>query len=794
MAYKDIPLELRQLNQWVVWRYEEREKSAKPTKVPYDAKTGRLAKSNDLATASDFDTAVHYSVDPENEMDGIGLILTANDPYSMIDFDDPGDDANILDKQRSALEHLDSYTEYSPSGKGLHTVVIGSVPNGRKRGNIEVYFTGRFMTFTGEVFRDLPVRERQQQLTELWESLANPKSKTTTVRAASNPDETNAINAGLDEEKLTDQQVIDFAGSYRNSTLFNDLYHEGMWQEYYPSQSEADFALFDIIAYFSQNGLQTQRIYLKSKLAQREKSRAQYRINYMLARAFDNMEVPTDIEKLRNEAILMTAKAKKETMKKEKEPSAAEVMHKSIYQKFNLNGYSVEFPEGLVGEIAQFIFESSPRPIKEVALIGALGLMAGITGRSYKIRGAGLNQFMILLGRTGIGKDSMEIGMDKIIAAVSQLAPGSHKFKGPGNIASAPALARHLASESNSFVSVFGEFGLKLNQMVGPRASPALSDLKTTLMSLYSRSGTSMHSSGTVYSNSEKDIGAVISPAVTILGESTEKAYYAALNETLLDDGFLPRFLTITYVGRRPEYNEFAYKVQPSSALIQAVAELCANSIKLNSTDNHIEVMMTEEANLLAKQFGTYADRMYDTLIDNPSSNMWNRAHLKILKLSGTIAVGRNPLSPKVQKSDILWAIDLVRADIHRFSEKHMKGEIGEGNFEIQQLNDLMAIIKEYLESDFSEVEKCLGGLGKEVHENKIVPYGYLQRKTTGKTSYRQHRNGCAAALKNAIEILVRNDDIQMVGRAEMMALGTKALGYMVSNFNTFGYGGENDS
>jgi putative DNA primase/helicase len=46
--YVNIPQELRSENRWVVWKKEKR--NGKWTKVPYDAKTGDFAKSNDAGT------------------------------------------------------------------------------------------------------------------------------------------------------------------------------------------------------------------------------------------------------------------------------------------------------------------------------------------------------------------------------------------------------------------------------------------------------------------------------------------------------------------------------------------------------------------------------------------------------------------------------------------------------------------------------------------------------------------------------------------------------------------------
>ncbi len=46
-------------------------------------------------------------------------------------------------------------------------------------------------------------------------------------------------------------------------------------------------------------------------------------------------------------------------------------------------------PPGLVGEVAQFIYKAAPRPVPEIALVGAIGLIAGIVGRCFNISRTG---------------------------------------------------------------------------------------------------------------------------------------------------------------------------------------------------------------------------------------------------------------------------------------------------------------------------------------------------------------------------------------------------------------------
>jgi len=73
-----------------------------------------------------------------------------NSGYSFIDLDESLDQAT-LNRQIKIHSEFDSYSEVSPGGKGLHIIVKGSVPSGRRRSSIEIYSSQRYATMTGQV-------------------------------------------------------------------------------------------------------------------------------------------------------------------------------------------------------------------------------------------------------------------------------------------------------------------------------------------------------------------------------------------------------------------------------------------------------------------------------------------------------------------------------------------------------------------------------------------------------------------------------------------------------------------
>jgi len=177
-----IPAELRELEQWVVWRSEERD--GKRTKVPYrPASPSTRANTTDPSTWGSYDAAAGVT-----GVDGIGFVFSEDDPYAGVDFDGCVDGEDVEPHVANLMRQLDSYTELSPSGTGLHTIVKAKLNGGRRRtsktpwgAEFEHYDRGRFFCMTGRHLRDTPrtVNERQVQLERvgavIWPTKAERK-------------------------------------------------------------------------------------------------------------------------------------------------------------------------------------------------------------------------------------------------------------------------------------------------------------------------------------------------------------------------------------------------------------------------------------------------------------------------------------------------------------------------------------------------------------------------------------------------------------------------------------------
>ncbi|OHD25427.1 MAG: hypothetical protein A2Y38_12765 [Spirochaetes bacterium GWB1_59_5] len=769
MMFSNIPHEMRIFPQWVVWRYEDTD-SAKPTKVPYSPRNNRLASVSNPETWATFEEATHSA--SAGHYSGIGFVLTETDPFAFIDLDDTKGDQVALDRQIKIYNEFDSFAERSPSGSGLHIIVKGSLPTGRRRSFIEIYSSGRYMTMTGNIYRDAPIVDCDGMLNMLWAQMGSGS-----VAAA--------VYAGVAEAKETDVVVIERATAAVNGDKFAALL-AGNWQDYYPSQSEADFALVDIVAFYTQNRAQIARIFRESGLGKREKAQRTDYVNYMLNKCFDRMLPPVDIDGLRNQLNEAIA-AKEKTNKPNQAPAITAETVANIPQlpKPSSNVYSV--PPGLVGEIAQFIYAQAPRPVAEIALAGALGLIAGIVGRAYNVSGTGLNQYVLLLAPTGTGKEAIAGGIDKLMAAVLRTVPASVDFIGPGEIASSQALIKYMSKTANSFVSLVGEFGIYLQQMASVNAPPHLIGLRRMLLDLYNKSGEGKVLRPSIYSDREKNTASVLAPSLTILGESTPEKFYEGLHEGMIAEGLLPRFTTIEYHGERPPLNPAHIYAQPGFDLVEKLSTICAHALMLNSQHKAVQVQFMPEAKALFDEFDRHCDLNINTSDKEVRRHLWNRAHIKAMKLAALIAVGCNPYEPIISLDVATWATNLIVADVRNLLNRFDAGEVGVDNDETKQLSQVIRVVKDYITSPWSELEKYKSG-SAHLHNERIVPYSYLHKRLSQVAVFRKDRIGNSGAVKRALKTLAERGDLQEVSRATLAKdYATTAVCYMVSTPKVFG-------
>jgi hypothetical protein len=610
-----------------------------------------------------------------------------------------------------------------------------------------------------------------------------------------------------------------------NGEKFSALY-DGPWQNYFgPSfghqgigQSEADIALVNIIAFYSRNKDQIERMFMASQLGERYKTgnmkHNQRKLGYMVEKSFDNMVPPVDSEGLKIQFEIAQAEraaaiggAVEEPSGKTTAPSDGQTPAlagtvngdaKPLARSLDTS-IDRQFPRGLVGEIAQFIYDAAPRPVREIALAGAIGFMAGLTGRAFNIGGSGLSQYIILIADTGRGKEAIASGIAKLQKAVAKTSPTIVDYEGPGQIASSQALSKWLG-RAPCVYSIVGEFGLKLRQLADERAPPHLVLLKADLLALYHKNGHGDVWGATAYAKREDCAAAVQSPAFTLIGESTPIRFFENISEEIVCDGLVPRFTIFTYEGDQVPLNKSREKAQPSIALIEKLGSLVAQCSSISSLQSVQNITMTPEAQAIMDAFeklqrdgvnnrDPVTGVRLPTKANQAVTELWNRVHIKALRLAGTLAVGVNHLFPCVDAEQATWATNEIYWQTKALIDRFKRGEVGGGSInavanEERQTNVMCHRILQFVTG------KAKTGQYKDISEMqgaKIIPFNWLNQTLRIYPDFKNDRRGASEAITKIYRQLLDSGDIIELPKDQMQKQYGRAMrAFQIVNADRF--------
>lgn len=257
-----IPAELRALPQWLVWRREpDPKRPGETTKVPYRARQPRVrASSTDPATWAPFDVA-RQAVENDASLAGVGFAVSEECGIVGVDLDHAINDRGALEPWASEIVALlESYTEVTPSGRGLRIFAEGKLPEGRrKKGDIEAYDGKRFLTVTGDWFPDTPTRIEYRA------------AELAVMHAKFLPDERVPVLVEVppvgngDAQSFPDDVILERARHAASGAKFRLLFDHGDTVGH-PSRSEADLFLASLLSRAGADAATVDRLFRRSQL------------------------------------------------------------------------------------------------------------------------------------------------------------------------------------------------------------------------------------------------------------------------------------------------------------------------------------------------------------------------------------------------------------------------------------------------------------------------------------------------------------------------------------------------
>lgn len=423
---------------------------------------------------------------------------------------------------------------------------------------------------------------------------------------------------------------------------------------------------------------------------------------------------------------------------------------------------AIEWPPGAAGSLAQLLFQNVIRPVKEVAVATALAFLAGICGKGWNTHtGAGLNLYIILVARSGIGKEAIGDGISALIASASKHASMcASDFFTFDAIASGPALVK-VMQEKTSILHVSGEFGHNVRLMAVDKNGPHAT-LRQQMTKLYSKSGAASIAGGITYSDAANSARIDGSVSYSLIGETTPGTFFEALNGSMMSDGFMSRFLIVDYDGIRPPQNEC--RLMPDGAWSKWLGSL-AETARHKAFAQPTPVVPDGDANFLLREFSEECDTNINATEDETRRQMWNRAHLKALKVAALLAVADNAHVPGITVEQARWAVDLVRRDIRGMTRRLDSGDIGESDD--ARRRQVLACMRDWMTKGLSPSYRRKSW--PEMQENSIMPRAYLTIRLHSAASFNNHRLGRDAAMDLTVASLVRDGCLMEVQKDKLL-------------------------
>ena len=250
----DALKELEAVPQWIAFRKVWKQERGRYTKLPIDIHTGKGDHWNTPAAWASYQEVYNYVLMhelicsiPKRNLGGVGFVFTENDCYAGIDLDHVIHDGKLIPEAAEIVALMDSYTEYSLSGDGLHILFKLNAPldtlgfnlphelNLGVASNMGIYDKNKFFTVSDRPYGELkPIAERTEQCKQVCAELSAQRQQQTTQQTTIPDRPKDAVNW-----KYNPDNYHPFA-SPSVATHTKDLSDTELWDKMFYSAHGAD--------------------------------------------------------------------------------------------------------------------------------------------------------------------------------------------------------------------------------------------------------------------------------------------------------------------------------------------------------------------------------------------------------------------------------------------------------------------------------------------------------------------------------------------------------------------------
>lgn len=324
--------------------------------------------------------------------------------------------------------------------------------------------------------------------------------------------------------------------------------------------------------------------------------------------------------------------------------------------------FTMPIPPGALGDLYKAAYDSLLYQYPEVAMVSAVGLVAGIAGRRYNVvhpAPMGLNVYMTLVAGTGFGKERISRFIEYCLLSAQNGLKSFASFYGAGSFTSAKAIYNQVVN-ARSQVCVASEAGLLMKVRSGNvEAKTAM------LLDMYSKSDRHSWTKGATYSDKDASISPLRAVALTLISESTERSLMEAFSSSnALESGYLPRQSIFKIKSDVPKANR-NFKLELSNELIYRLNRIMDDASSVQSCDDSQAKEITFDDSIIEDtwNFQEYCDSMRKSP-NGIEAAMCTRMFVKAVKYAGIATVFNHMDSTKIGKKEWEWGKDMAKYEM----------------------------------------------------------------------------------------------------------------------------------
>jgi len=439
----------------------------------------------------------------------------------------------------------------------------------------------------------------------------------------------------------------------------------------------------------------------------------------------------------------------------------------------------IPWPPGRLGELADAAFDYQRYQYKELAVVSALGLVAGICGRKFDVSHppTGLNIYMTILGPTGIGKGSVEKFINQVLFNRSGIGKNI-SFIGHNDFSSGTMILKSVEN-ARCQVSITDEAGQSLSSKSGdPQKKTA------TLLDLYSKSGSCDYSMNQAQRDRDFSTQKLKGVSFSWINISTPEVFKREFHsQGAVANGLAPRMSiysidSIALVANRSPHltlsddlvDRLDYLISECSK-IQSLDDFEAWQLELDPsiggnplTDSDEEHAKTEAAKLELH----YRECMSKLRTEDVNkADMHNRAYLKVLKFAGlATALNKTKDDPSpliIGREEWEWGKAMVAYELDNIDSFFSGSYFGDELAEAMELvrKTIMRILS--LECDIKDPR---GNITKEQRKRRLVTKSSIYRRLKNHKLIRslnddpKFKSNPRSGLDKAIGALIGNGEL----------------------------------